>query len=60
MKSTSKKLFQPIFSYKHQPIKLFNVNQDAIGFNEINKMITDRMKRDADLLMSVSDSNSHI
>ncbi|MCT8342896.1 MULTISPECIES: hypothetical protein [Photorhabdus] len=60
MQSTAQKLFQPIFTRKAEPIKLFSVSQDDIGFEEINQMIIGRIKRDADLLMSVSESIAHI
>ncbi|PHM48127.1 hypothetical protein [Xenorhabdus miraniensis] len=60
MKSTAQKLYQPVFSRKSEPIKLFVVSSDEISFRVINKMIKRRIKRDAGLLMSVSDTVAHI
>ncbi|AUL97475.1 hypothetical protein [Vibrio vulnificus] len=60
MQSTAQKLHQPIFSRKPQPIKLFKSTPSEVCFSSVNKMVQGRIKRDAKLLMSISDSNAHI
>jgi hypothetical protein len=60
MQSTAEKLYPPVFSRKPEPIKLFKSTPEEICFSCISKMIYGRIKRDANLLMSVGDFNAHI
>ncbi len=60
MQLTAQKLHHPVFSRKPQPIKLFKATPEDICFKSISKMIKGRIQRDANLLMSISDSNAHI
>lgn len=60
MQSTAEKLYQPVFARKPEPVKLYNTSPEEICFTSINSMIHRRIMRDANLLMSVADSNAHI
>ena len=60
MQSTAEKLYQPVFARQPEPIKMYKSEPQEISFSAISKMIQGRIKRDANLLMSVGDSNAHI
>lgn len=60
MPSTAEKVYQPVFARKPEPIKLYTTTPERICFSHISKMIQGRIRRDANLLMSVGDSNAHI
>ncbi|MDJ0089047.1 hypothetical protein QNH99_13420 [Pantoea allii] len=60
MQSTAEKLYQPVFARKPEPIKLYKSEPKDICFSAISTMVQGRIKRDANLLMSISDFIAHI